>query len=79
MIKGTDFKLIVIQVEHDYLLMDTAKWYFTRLGVDQINDCKIVSKVHKICKQTQPVQLTHLEEECGAQMIEPIKSIPASC
>ena len=78
-IKGTDSKFIFIQPEHDYLLMDTAKRYFTRLGTDGINACKIVSKAHKVCKQTQPVQLTHLDEECEAQMIEPIRSIPASC
>jgi len=59
--------------------MDTAKRYFTRLGADRINLCKIVSKTHKVCKQTQPVQLTHLDEECEAQMMEPIRSSPASC
>jgi hypothetical protein len=78
-IKGTDSKFIFIQPEHSYLLMDTAKWHFTRLGVDEINDCKTLSNVHRICKQSQPVQLTHLDEECEAQMIEPIRSIPASC
>jgi len=53
--------------------MDTAKRHFTRLGADGTNSCKIV------CKQTQPVQLTHLVEECESQMIKPIRSIPASC
>jgi hypothetical protein len=59
--------------------MDTAKRYFTRLGVDEINDCNTVSNVHRICKQLQPVQLTHLDEEYEAQIIEPIRSIPVSC
>lgn len=58
--------------------MDIAKWYFTKLGVVEINKCKIV-KACKVCKQTQLVQLTHLDEECEAQMIQPIRSIPASC
>jgi len=39
-IKGTDSKFIFIQPEHDYLLMDTAKRYFTRLGADEVNDLK---------------------------------------
>jgi hypothetical protein len=78
-LKGRDSKLIFIQSEHAYLLMDTAKRYFTRLGVDEINDCKTVSNVHRMCKQSQPVQLTHLDEECEALMIEPIRSIPDSC
>ena len=78
-IKGTDSKFIFIQPEHEYLLMDTAKRYFTRLGVAGINECKSVSKDHNVCEQSQPVQLTHEDEECEAQMIEPIRSIPASC
>jgi len=76
---GTDSNFIFIRPEHDYLLMDTAKRYFPRLVADGSNLCKIVSKAHKVCKQTQPVQLTHLDEECEAQMIEPIRNIPASC
>jgi len=56
-IRGTDSKFIFIQPEHDYLLMDTAKQYFTWLGADGINSCKIVSKAHMVCKQTLPVQL----------------------
>jgi len=59
--------------------MDTAKWYFTRLGADRINSCKTVSKACNVCKQTQPVLPTHLDEECEAQMIELIRSIPPSC
>jgi hypothetical protein len=59
--------------------MDTAKRYFTRLGMNELNVCKIVSKMHKVCRQNQPVQLTHLDEVCEAQMIETIRSIAASC
>ena len=39
-VKGTVSKFIFIQPEHDYLLMDTAKRFFTRLGVDEVNECK---------------------------------------
>ena len=59
--------------------MDTAKRYFTGLRVDEIHECKVINKVLKVCKQTQPVRLTHLDEVCEVQMIEPIRSIPASC
>ena len=78
-VKGTDSKFIFIQPEHDYLLMDTAKRHFTGLKVDEVHECKAINKVLKICKQTQSVQLTHLDEVCEAQIIEPIRSIPASC
>lgn len=63
-IKGTYSKFTFIQPEHDFLLMDTAKWYFTRLGVDQINDCKTVRCILRVYKQTKPMQVTHLDEEC---------------
>jgi hypothetical protein len=59
--------------------MDNAKRYFTKLEVDEIHECKTISKDLKICKQTQPVQITHLDEVCEAQMIEPIRSSPISC
>ena len=78
-VKGTDSKFIFIQPEHSHLLMDTAKRFFTRLGVDEVNECKTLSKGNMICKQTQPVQLTHLDEECEAQMIQTLSSIPSSC
>jgi hypothetical protein len=32
-----------------------------------------------VCKQTQPVQLKHLDEECEAQMIQTLRFIPSSC
>jgi hypothetical protein len=78
-VKGTDSKFIFIQPEHDYLLMDTAKRFFTRLGVYEINECKTLSKGQMVCKQTQPVQLTHLDEECEALLVQTLNSIPSSC
>jgi len=35
-ISGTDSKFLFIQPEHDYLLMDTTKQYFTGLGAEGI-------------------------------------------
>ena len=58
--------------------MDTAKRYFTGLKVDEILECKNINKVLKVCKQTQPMQLTNLNKICEAQMIEPIRTIPES-
>jgi hypothetical protein len=78
-VKGTDSKFLFIQPEHSYLLMDTAKLFFTRLGVNEVNECKTLSKGNMVCKQTQHVQLTHLDEECEVQMIKTLSSIPSSC
>jgi len=49
-VSGTKSNFIFIQPEHDYLLMDTAKRYFTGLGVDEIRECKAINKVLKVCK-----------------------------
>jgi len=49
-VKGTDSTFICIQPEHSYLLMDTAKRFFTRLGVNEVNERKTLSKGNMICK-----------------------------
>lgn len=67
-----DSKFTFTQPEHGYLLMDSDKWYFTRLGVDVINDYKIVSSIRRVRKQTQPVQLTHMDEECECRYLLPV-------
>ena len=50
-VRVTDSKFIFIQPDHDYLLMDTAKRYFTGLKVDDVHECENINKVLKICKQ----------------------------
>jgi len=59
--------------------MDTAKQYFARLRADELNNCKLISSRHRVCKQTQPLQLTHLDDECEAQMLQAIRTIPSTC
>ena len=71
-IKGTDTKYISIQPEIDYLLMDTAKRYFSGLEVNEIYECKILNKDLKVCKKNKPMQLAQFEDVCEAQMTEPI-------
>jgi hypothetical protein len=78
-IKNTDSKFTFIMPEREYLLMDVAKRYYARLRVDEIKECKSISNYHLACKQNYPVQITHLNEECEAEMLQPIRSIPTSC
>jgi hypothetical protein len=42
-IKGTDNKYIFIQPKIEYLLMDTAKRYFSGLEVNEIHGCKVLN------------------------------------
>jgi hypothetical protein len=65
--------------EHEYLLMDIAKQYYARLKVDKINECKLISSYHRVCKQNNPVQIMHLHEECEVEMLQSIRTIPSSC
>jgi hypothetical protein len=78
-IKNTDSKFTFILPVHEYLLMDIAKQYYARLKVDEIKECKQINNYHRVCKQNHPMQVTHLDEECEAEMLQPIRNIPASC
>jgi hypothetical protein len=59
--------------------MDTAKRYFAKLKEGEITDCEVVTPRHKVCKQRNPVQLTHLHEECEVEMLQYLRAIPSSC
>jgi len=59
--------------------MGTAKHYFARLRADELNNFKLIGSRHRVYKQTQPLQLTHLDEECEAQMLQAIRTIPSTC
>jgi len=72
-------KFIFLLPEREYLLMDTAKQYFARLRADELTNCKSISSRHRVCRQTQPLQLTHLDDECGAPMLQAVRTIPSTC
>ena len=57
-IKDTDTRFTFIPPERGYLLMDTAKRYYARLRVNEIQECKLITLRHRVCKQSSPVQLT---------------------
>jgi len=78
-IRETKSKFVFIQPENEYLLVDSAKRYFTVMKVNEVHECKIVNEELRVCKQSQPLQLANLNEVCESQMIEPIRTIPASC
>jgi hypothetical protein len=77
-IKNTDTKFTFILPEREYF-MDVAKQYYARLKVDEIKERKLISSYHRICKQKNPVQVTHLHEECEVEMLQSIRTIPSSC
>jgi hypothetical protein len=59
--------------------MDTAKQYFARLRADDLANCKSMSSRHHVCRQNQPLQLTYLDEECEAKMLQDVRTIPPNC
>jgi len=72
-------KFIFILPEREYLLVDTAKRYYARLGLNEFKDCKLITSRYRVCKQSGPVQLTHLHEECEVEMLQSLRAIPRSC
>ena len=78
-IKNTNNKFTFIVPEREYLLMDVAKRYYTKLKVSELKDCKLISTQHRICKKIGPVQITHLNEECEVEMLQSVRTIPLSC
>jgi hypothetical protein len=75
-VRNTESKFIFLLLERKYLLMDTAKQYFARLRADELTHYKSISSRRRVCKQTQPLQLTHLDDECEAQMFQAVRTIP---
>jgi hypothetical protein len=59
--------------------MDVAKRYYARLKVNEIKECKIINSHYRVCKQNNPIQITHLHEECEVEMLQSIRTIPFSC
>ena len=78
-IKGTDAKYIFIQPGIEYLLLDTAKRYFSWLELSELHEYHFLTKEVKVCEQKRPLQLIQVGEICQVQMTEPIRAIPPSC
>jgi hypothetical protein len=79
MIKNTDIKFTFILPEREYLLMDVAKQYYARLKIDRIKECKLINSYHRVSKQNNPVQVTHVHEECEVEMLQSTRTLPSSC
>ena len=77
-VRNTESKFIFLLPEREHLLMDTAKQYFARLRADKLTNCKSNISQHRVCKQTEPLQLMHLDDECEAQMLQAVRIIPST-
>lgn len=78
-IRDTNTKFTFILPDREYLLMDVAKQYYARLKADEIKECKSISSKHRVCKQSHPIQVAHMQEECEVEMLQSIRTIPPSC
>jgi hypothetical protein len=58
--------------------MDTAKQYFAILMAKELTNCKSISSI-VFAISAPPLQLTHFDKECEAQMLQAIKTIPSTC
>jgi hypothetical protein len=71
-IKNATNTFILILPEHEYLLMDSPRQYFAKLKADEIKECKQIDSYHRVCKQRHPIQVTHFDEDCEAEMLQPV-------
>ena len=76
-LKDSPTKFTFIIPEHEYLLMDVAKQFYTRLKINEIKECKLIISNYRVCKQNDPVQITHLHEECEVEMLQSEQYHPA--
>jgi hypothetical protein len=72
--KDTGTRFTFILPERECLLIDTAKRYYARLIVNEIKECKLITSHYRVCKQNNPVQLTHLHEVCEVEMLQSLNS-----
>jgi hypothetical protein len=80
-IRNSTNKFFFISPECEYLLMDTTRQYFAKLRSDEIKECKQIDGYHRhrVCKQKHPIQVTHLDEDCEAEMFQPVRTLPVGC
>ena len=78
-IRNTDNRFTFIVSKREYLLMDVSKRYYARLKDSELTECKLISSHYRVYKQNNPMQLTHLHEECEVEMLQSIRTIPSSC
>ncbi|XP_046382338.1 uncharacterized protein LOC124153285 [Ischnura elegans] len=78
-INGTSMKFIFIQPEREYLLLDKSGRYVTKLSREDFADCKLVSANARLCKQTCPLRLVHVLDDCETQLLLSASSISLNC
>ncbi|PNF33117.1 hypothetical protein B7P43_G15216 [Cryptotermes secundus] len=61
-------------------LYNTEWKIITYVNLDEADkNLDAVKNYHRICKQKHPIRVTHLDEDCEAEMLQPIRVVPASC
>jgi hypothetical protein len=72
-------KFIFISPEREYLLMDTTRQYFAKRKAEEIKECKQIDGYRRVCKQKHPIHVTDNNEDCEAEMLQLVRTVPASC
>jgi hypothetical protein len=59
--------------------MDVAKRYYARLKASEIKKCKLLKSHYRVCKQNNPVHITHFYMKSEVEMLQSIRTIHPSC
>lgn len=68
-----------LETGNKLLLIDTAKRYLARLSYSDLNDCKVLNNMAKICRQTFNVYSTHNSEDCAFTLMSGSMTLPLDC
>jgi hypothetical protein len=77
-VQGTTNKFTFIQPEKEYIIIDTTKQFYARLRHEDLISCRQTSNNNLVCKQNFPLQIIHSSSDCGALMLQPIRSVPTA-
>jgi hypothetical protein len=72
-------KFIYIETENRLLHVDQTRQYYFFTDREELRRCKTVEPNKYICKQTQPLFNSHMQESCAVKLLQPRVSIPKIC
>lgn len=74
--KNNEF--IYIQPTSEYFAIDNNNQHYLIISNNDFKDCKFNVKIY-VCKQKQPVYLTHNNDNCESKLLQNLNHIPSNC
>jgi hypothetical protein len=72
-------KFMYIETDNKLLYVEQARQYYYMTDRDELRRCKTTELNKYICKQTQPLLNSHMQESCAVKLLQPRPNIPKIC